>query len=74
MNITTLKKKIESVGYHNLLKKEQEYVWERYRDRADKLAQLYPKVMAFHGKQSVVCDCCGRVMHDISEANGSHRI
>ena len=74
MNITTLKKKIESVWYYTLLKKEQKYVWEWYRDRADYLAQLYPKVVAFHSQKIVKCDCCDIMMHNISEANGSHRI
>jgi len=74
MNITTLKKKIESVWYSTLLKKEQKYVWDWYRDRADYLAQLYPKVLAFHSKKNVKCECCDRVMTDIKEANWSHRI
>lgn len=74
MNITTLKKKIESVWYYTLLKKEQKYVWERYRDRADYLAQLYPKVLAFHSEKNVKCLSCETIMTDIKQANWSHWI
>lgn len=74
LDIRTIKKKIEDKWFHRLFRYEEAYARWWARDRADYLAQLYPKAVAFQNGWPVKCDCCDRIMYSIDEANGSHWI
>lgn len=73
-DIRQIKKKIAEKGIWGLFRYEEEYAWNWARDRLDYLAQLYPKAVAFKEWKPVKCDCCNKIMYDISEANWSHWI
>lgn len=79
LDVRNIKKKIEAEGIHKLYKYEQDYYWKRLRDRADYLAQLYPKLVAYvvnwelDENKKVQCLTCPRKIK-FSQANWCHWI
>lgn len=71
LDVRTIRKKI--ANWDKLFKYEEDYYWKKCRDKADYLAQKYPKLVAFNGKKKVKCLTCERMI-TIEEANGCHWI
>lgn len=72
-NIVTLKKKIKKVWRDWLFKYEQKYYWKNRRDKADYLAQKYPKLVVFKDHDIVRCLSCPKMMKR-EDCNGCHWI
>lgn len=56
-----------------LLKKEEEFLFKRFRDKNDYLAQKKSKLIDFNWKERCKCVSCDKIMYR-SEANGCHWI
>ena len=56
-----------------LLKKEEEFLFKRFREKNDYLAQKKSKLIDFNWKDRCKCISCDKIMYR-SEANWCHRI
>ena len=73
LNTRTIKKKIDESWRHKLFKYEQDHYWKKRRDKADDLAQKYPKLVAFKNASLVKCYTCDKMM-EWKDCNWSHWI
>lgn len=73
LDVRTIRKKIDSDWWENLYKYEQEYYRKKRRDRADYLAQQYPKKVAFKNKKKISCPTCYDLV-TYKQCNGCHWI
>lgn len=73
LNVNTIRNKIKKVWREGLFKYEQDYYRKKRRDKADHLAQKYPKLVAFKDTDRVRCLTCPKMMTR-EDCNGCHRI